>query len=233
MGNTIVKMKHILIIFILIILNNKILAQTINVQVGYPLYLLNLPKNSKPIEWGDFKNISSGISYSQYFADFKFELGFEYASKKYSFAFPDPTLKLEKIDEKINYLYIPFRFNRRVVIKDRNIFSLNLGLLFIHSFAYSIKKTYKNGEILNDRNLFLADKVGHTFQFGLRYSRKISTFYIFYSELYLNYKFNLDVYEGASSDLYPIPNDDRFNLGLNVGIERRINKKLLKYFDDY
>jgi hypothetical protein len=226
-------MKHILIIFLTIILNNRLLSQTINVQVGYPLYLINLPNKSKPIEWRDFANISGVIGYSKYFAKFKFDFGFEYASKKYSYTFSDPNYKLERITEKLNHLYFPIHFNRRILIKNQNILSLNFGLLIIESFGYSIIETHKSGEKIENKNLSLPNKFGHTLQFGVRYSRKISTLYIFYSELYLNYKFNLDVYEGASSDLYPIPNDDRFNLGLKIGIERIINDKMLKYFDDY
>lgn len=222
--------KKFLILFFVFLLSESALSQSISAYGGCPYYFMQLEKYGAFTDVKNKINYTVGLSINKYFSSSKFELGFAYGTKNYSFIYHDIYSSMEKDNLELNYYFIPIFFNQRLFTDSNNTISLSFGNVFIKAFGYSKETFFKDGTKTNRENIPINYKLGNTLRLGIKYSKNISAKFILFTELYANYKFNTDYYESGSSLQYFDLTDDRFDTGINVGIEWLFNKKELIYY---
>ncbi len=222
--------KNILFFFFFFLLSESALSQSISAYGGYPHYFMQLEKYGAFTDVKNKINYNVGLSINKYFRSSKIEIGFAYGTKNYFFIYRDIYSSVEKENLKLNYYFIPLFFNQRLFTDLNNTISLSLGTVFIKASGYSKETFFKDGTKINRENIPVKYKLGNTLRLGIKYSKNISYRFILFTELYANYKFNTDYYESGSSLQYFNLTDDRFDMGINVGIEWPFNKKELTYY---
>lgn len=191
-----------------IFLYSKIIeAQSININGSLPYY-------------PDVKSLNYilGTSLNAYIGPFKLETGFAYGTK-------NPT------NGRLNYCFIPILLNRRVYTDSCNTFSISLGSVLLFPFGYSREKIEPDGAITLEK-IPVKYRVGSTVRIGLQYSRRFYKNFFFFSEIYANYKVVMDYQFYSShfdSNFYNL-SDERFDIGIRLGVEWVFAKKELIYY---
>lgn len=222
--------KKIVLIFFILFVSQKILAQSINIYGGYPYYFLQLKKYGDYTDVRNKINYIAGLSINKYLKSSKFEIGFAYGTKNYLYNYRDVYSDIQSENVQLNYYFIPISFNQRLFTDSINTISLSLGTVFLKPFGYSKDIILKDGTKNNQDNIPVNYKFGTSVKLGLKYSKSISPKILLFSELYASYKFNIDYYESGSSTQYFDLTDDRFNMGVNIGIEFLLTKRELIYY---
>lgn len=177
-------------------------------------------------------NYTVGVAVSKYMQAFKIELGFAYATKNYTFKSQNELAAYDKTDVELQYYFIPLMLSRRLFTDTKNTFSLGLGAVFLKPFRYKSQTFYKDGTMSKpDATAPVDYKTGTSVRLGISYSRQLfaSDFMIF-TEVYGDYKFNMDYNEPGSSIEYSDLTDDRFDMGVNIGIEWLFTRAALPYY---
>jgi hypothetical protein len=222
--------KNVLILLFVFLLSKPLLSQSITAHGGYPYYFMQLEKYGDYTDVKNKNNYTLGLSINKYIGFSKIELGFAYGTKNYSFYYRDVYSSMEKENIQLSYYFIPVFFNHRLFSDSINTISFSLGSVFIKAFGYSRETFFKDETIINREKIPANYKLGNTLRIGIKYSKSLSAKFIFFTEIYANYKFNIDYFETGSSPHYFDLTDDRFDSGINVGIEWLFNKKELKYY---
>lgn len=222
--------KSILLLFFIFLFSEKILAQSIGIYGGYPYYFLQLEKYGAYTDAGNKSNYTAGLSINKYLKSSKLEIGFAYGTKNYFFNYRDVYSSIQSENIQLNYYFIPVLFNQRLYTDSVNTISLSLGTVFLKPFGYAKETVLKDGTKRNQDNVPVNYKLGNTVRIGFRYSKKISPKILLFSELYANYKFNIDYHESGPSIQYFDLTDDRFNIGVDIGLEFLFTKRELTYY---
>lgn len=189
-------------------------------------------------KYADYKDVTNnlnytvGVSVNKYINTFKIEFGFGYGTKNYTFHYRDDASPITEEKMQLNYYMIPIVIHKRLFTDSKNTVSLSLGSVFLKPFDYSKETIFKDGSKLDARDLPVSYEIGNTVRFGMKYGRNlISPKFMIFTEIYGDYKFNMDYSESGSSVLRHDLTDDRFNLGLKVGVEWIFSKNQLNYYN--
>lgn len=208
-------------------------SQSLNAYGSYPYYFLQLNKYGEYTDVKNKINYVAGLSIGKYFKSTKLEIGFAYSTKNYYINHRDIYATYKRGNVSLQYFSIPVMANKRLFASSNNAISLCLGIIFVKPFGYSNEIIYINGTKENKNNIPVDYKLGNTVQLGCKYSKSISNHFNLYFETHGEYKFNLDYYESHPSSQYSNLTDDRFSVGLNVGIEWFFNKKEFSYYKKF
>jgi len=222
--------KNLLFLLFIFLLSKSLLSQSISANAGYPYYFMQLEKYDAYIDVKNNSNYILGLSVNKYLGSSRVELGFAYGTKNYSYYYRDINSPIEKENVQLNYYFIPFIFNHRLFSDSGNTISLSLGTVFIKASGYSKETFFKDGTKTNQENIPVDYKWGNTLRPGFKYSRFLTAKLILFTELYANYKFNMDYYESGSSLQSFDLTEDRFDIGINIGVEWLFNKNQLTYY---
>lgn len=207
-------------------------AQSISAFGGYPYYFMQSDKYGSGTEVCNAPNYMVGVAASKYIRTLKIEVGFAYATKNYAFYSHNTLSEYGKTEVELAYYYIPVMLHRRLFTDTKNTVSFGVGLVFLKPFGYREETFYKDGTKTNPDDLAPVDyKWGNSARLGISYSRRIaeSDFRLF-TEVYGDYKFAMDYNKAGSSLKYSDLTDDRFAMGINIGIEWLFNRDALIYY---
>ncbi len=218
--------KTILILLFIFLLSKTLISQSVSVYAGYPYYFMQLEEHSYEVK--QKTNYITGFSVNKYAGLSKLEVGFAYATKDYSYYHYYKNIKTEETHVHLNNYFIPLIFNNRIFTDSINTFSLSFGTVFIKPSGYYTDRIFRDSTTINSENKFVLNKWDYSLRIGFKYSRLLSAKLILFSELYGNYKFNPDNRGSAIQYLYI--EDDRFDMGINIGLELLFNKKKLDYY---
>lgn len=224
------KITFFILLFLLTAVSSQ--AQSISAFGGYPYYFMQLNKYGSSSELYNAPNYMIGIAVSKYIRTFKVEVGFAYATKNYAFHFHNTLSEYDKIEVELEYYYIPIMLHSRLFTDKKNTVSLGVGVVFLKPFGYSEETFYKDGTKKNPNDFVPVDyKWGNSARLGFSYARHIaeSDFRLF-ADVYGDYKFALDYNDPGSSLKYSDLTDDRFKMGINIGIEWFFNRNSLIYY---
>lgn len=224
--------KYAPVLFLSVLISNSSLSQSIDVYGGAPYYFMQLDKYDDYIDVTNDLNFTVGVSVNKYINTFKIEFGIAYGTKNYTFHHRNLNSLASEEKVQLSYYLIPIIIHKRLFTDSKNTVSLSLGSVFLKPFGYSKETLFKDGSKEDNRELPVSYKIGNTVRLGMKYSRNlIGPKFMIFSEIYGDYKFNMDYSERGSSVLLYDLTDDRFNLGLNIGVEWIFSKSQLNYYD--
>lgn len=215
-----------------VLISKSSLSQSVEVYGGSPYYFMQLEKYGSGTEVCNAPNYRVGVAVSKYIRTLKIEVGFAYATKNYAFYSHNTLSEYDKTEVELAYYYIPVMLHRRLFTDTKNTVSLGVGLVFLKPFGYHEEIFYKDGTKTNPDDLAPVDyKWGNSARLGISYSRRIaeSDFRLF-ANVYGHYKFAMDYNKAGSSLKYSDLTDDRFAMGINIGIEWFFNRDALMYY---
>lgn len=224
--------KYAPVLFLFVLISTSSYAQSIDVYGGAPYYFMQLEKYDEYIDVTNNANYVVGVSVNKYINTFKFEFGFGYGTKNYTFHYRDVASSITEEKMQLSYYMIPIVIHKRLFTDSKNTVSLSLGSVFLKPFDYSKETIFKDGSKRDALDLPVSYEIGNTVRFGMKYGRNlISPKFMIFTEIYGDYKFNMDYSERGSSALRHDLTDDKFNLGLKVGVEWIFSKNQLNYYN--
>lgn len=196
-----------LLFFLLLVVSNLSLAQSIQAWVGSPYYF-NL-SNQLNYQGGLMFKVNSGKN--------NFGLGVEYATKNVETL--DATKRMEYKLPQLNFLV---RYERLFEINEKNRLAANLGATV--SFMANNSFTYHNG--ISSTNYNMSNGTGTLGRIGFAYFRTISNRVNLFGEIFGQYKFVQDMpdYRPGISWKYEENPRDHISVGLNLGVEVKLKK---------
>jgi hypothetical protein len=197
----------------------------IALRLGYPYYFMNLEKYSDYIDVNNKFNFSISGSYGIQFKSRSLEFGVGYCTKNYVFNYNNDDFAVSSKEGKLKYMFIPIILNQNLYLNHRQSVSGLIGVIFLRPFDFSKVTNYRNGEQETEDNINVDFKTGIQARLGLVYSRKISELVHLFCEIYGGYKFVMDYHESHPDSDYENLTDDRFSIGLNVGVNLFIFNK--------
>lgn len=191
---------------------------------------MNLKKYGEYIDVENRINYNFGFNLNKYIGNISIGLGLAHASKNYRFIYRNQNSTVQEELTALNYFLIPLIINKSLLSESKNTFSLFMGIILIKPYGHSKQILNKNGSKSESVNFPVDYKFGQTFRAGGKYSKHLSQKSLFFLELFLNYKINLDYREAGSSLYYYNLTNDRFDLGINIGFEWLLKKNGLDYY---
>lgn len=216
--------------FFLLLPGGIIQAQSISLNYGYPYYFMQLKSYSHFADVRNDFNYVTGFSIGNYFNSSRIDVGVSYGTKNYTFNYTNPSFTEISESCEVNYYLFPLTFSQRIYSDSINTVALSLGVVFIKPFKYSTETEYNSGSIVKKENFPVLYEFGSIARFGIKYSRRISKQFFLFSETYGDYKFAMDFTDSGSSLNYADLTEDRFSVGINIGLEWIFNINESPYY---
>lgn len=193
-------------------------SQSVSLNYGYPYYFMQGESYGDYDVKNDF-NHTVGFSIGNYFNSSTIEVGISFGTKNYSFIYTDINSSEKREKFKIKYFIFPLTFSQRVYSNSKNTFALLAGIAFIKPFGHSSVTELANGSYVKKESIPVMYEVGSNARLGIKYSRRIAQHFFLCSQIHGDYKFDLDYTRASPRLKYSNLTDDRFSIGINVGVE--------------
>jgi hypothetical protein len=173
-------------------------------------------------------NYGFGTSISENFKPFKVTLGLFYSKKKY-FELYEGTSGIDKITYNLDYYNVPFLISFPLVrdtIK-KSSFLISTGIVFNIPNNYNSTTYYKAQQLVKKNDSPTSYKSGSSLRISMQTYRRLNELFAVYAGLFGDYKFQLDQLQFSNSkpQWHPSYSEDRFLVGLNIGIELKYKKR--------
>lgn len=222
----IIKKKNI-VAFILIAFSSACLAQENNnkkfisseVFFTSPYYLT---------EYKNQINYGLGISISENIKSIKISTGLFYNTNKY-FSSYENTSAIDKVTYSLEYYNIPILIGINLLRQEniKNQFLISTGIIFNIPRNYSSITYYKNNSSPTTNDTPVDYKSGSSFRLGFQFHKRLNGIFNLYTGAFVDYKFQLDRldFNNSTSQWHPSYSEDRFSIGLYIGLEWRYRKE--------
>lgn len=182
---------------------------SIEMDVNYYYYFLG-ENNTNNFNYG------LSIIVSKYINKLKISSGLNYSIKSYD-SDGDDFFLIKKREYKLDYLNFPILSNIEIINRKSFNSSILFGFIFNKILDYNIKSYYFNEKTLNNNINENKTNLGTTLNLGLTYSKITGKKWQLNISPFINYILIPDHYNGKPQ--YTNFPDDRFSLGLKMGIE--------------
>lgn len=205
---------------------------SIQVDNSYQYYFFN--NNDENLYKLDFKNkFNYGFSLigSKYFNKFKISTGINYISKTCNNNVEEPLSETLSRDFKIKYINLPIIGSYEIFSRNTFNTDIDLGLILNRIIDYRIKVYSINNQTFISDNIDAGQQLGLSITGGFTFSKLIGKKLVLNLQPYVCYKIindhDYNKIRNPNFYIYYILPEDRFSLGIQLGIEYLFKKHIL------
>jgi hypothetical protein len=110
---------------------------------------------------------------------------------------------------------------------NKNMLSISTGIIFNIPSNYSSTTYFKDNTPSLENDKPVNYKTGSSFRLGIQFHKKLNPIFNIYGGAFADYKFQLDRldFNNSTPQWHPSYSEDRFSIGLNIGLEWRYRKE--------